>query len=290
LDEIEFIAFIVNLFLAISGGSIANYLTWIVLSFWITIQDSKSEEFFHKGFLELYKSGYGIWGAESENDTSNFIIPPIEKVQSIINEIIESRSLKPKTITAVGHSLGGSMAIICAYHIGKSLNESSITDIPINCVTFACPKTASPTVFENFKSLGINHYHYLNRGDVVPVIMSGIFTNGLGYENNHFLRMDPVNLNNLKPSNQLEASSPVSESWNEKLNGFIGEKAASGILGFMGYIEALVYSFRTQITFLARLASNSLSIVGYHSGDILKTKGVMISTKLGKVSMFFSYP
>ena len=47
-------------------------------------------------------------------------------------------------------------------------------------------------MFKSFKELGITHYHYLNRGDIVPIVAAGIFTNGLGIDNNHVLRLDPV--------------------------------------------------------------------------------------------------
>ena len=172
--------------IVVSGllGVFTNVALWFLFSnpvLSLLASSKKKEKVFQSGFLELYTT------------------PPTRPEQSslqadvydAIRETLAARK-EIKSITVSGHSLGASLTILAAHHAALTAKSLSKTPIPVNAITFACPKAGSPEVFKSFKELGITHYHYLNRGDIVPIVMTGIFTNGLGIDNNHVLRMDPV--------------------------------------------------------------------------------------------------
>jgi hypothetical protein len=144
--------------------------------------DTAKEKVFHIGFSELYRT---------QNEQSNGKKGDSPKA-SVYKAIKKYHKKGLQRITVGGHSLGASLAVIAAYHSAMTLRSYNKT-IPIHCITFSCPAVASPEVFKSFSKLNIKHYHYLNRGDPVPVVTTGIFTNGLGFPNNHVIRLDPTN-------------------------------------------------------------------------------------------------
>ena len=181
-----------QLFLNVLGGLGLNYGLWSLFAnpiLSLLARSRKKVKAFQSGFSELYTTPTIHPKATS----------PQRAVYDAIYDTIVKKKLKVKTITTAGHSLGASLAVLAAHHAALTVKDFSAKYgtpvVPVNCITFACPKVGSPEVFKSFKDLGITHYHYLNRGDIVPIVMTGVFTNGLGIDNNHVLRLDPEEVN-----------------------------------------------------------------------------------------------
>jgi len=166
-------------------GVLADYIAAIVIGDCIRRwYGTSKEKVFHIGFSELYRTQNELFNVPGDSPKAS-VFKAIEKYHNKSNFGL-------KRITVGGHSLGASLAVIATYHSAMTLRSFNKT-IPIHCITFSCPAVASPEVFKSFSKLNIKHYHYLNRGDPVPVVTTGIFTNGLGFPNNHVIRLDPTN-------------------------------------------------------------------------------------------------
>ena len=251
---------------------------------------------FQAGFSELYSTR-----PESPWDRS----PNLAVQEAILSPDFSTL----ERITIVGHSLGASLAVIAAFHVAKTRKNSSLPAVPIHLITFACPKVGTPAVFKQFSKLNITHYHYLNRGDIVPIIMTGIFTNGLGISNNHVLRLDPANLPQTIVKNLSQAENVTENVDASNLNHFnlsrsIGITYDPRMAQFAEYIYVPVlnlvrYSYLllsgAMSTLVIPFAELPLSIVRYlinfctislHSSLLGETvpdlKGVVSESKLDK--------
>jgi hypothetical protein len=260
-------ALIVSLVNSIFSGTVANILVWGLFSRLLILftSFSKKEKVFQTGFSELYTT---------DPDDGEYTRSPQKVVYDALYKYLVDPSTKKevKTITTSGHSLGASLAVVAAHHAGVTVKAFSqdfkkFPSIPVRCITFACPKVASAEVFKSFPQLNIEHYHYLNRGDIVPMAMTGIFTNGLGFDNNHVLRLDPANLDRpYEPSSpSLLASVP---------RGVWGLGDAAALLLFLKYTAG------------ESIAARFKGALGYPDPD---SRGVMKDKKLNKVhSKYYS--
>ena len=173
-------------------GVLSSVISWVLISnpiLSMLAKAEKKEKVFQSGFSQLYTT----------STVRPLAASPQRVIYNAIYDVVVAKKLEVKTITTAGHGLGASLSVIAAHHAALTVKQLAADHgtptIPITCVTFACPKLGSPEVFKSFKNMGITHYHYLNRGDIVPIVPSGRFTNGLGIDNNHVLRLDPEEVN-----------------------------------------------------------------------------------------------
>lgn len=89
-----------------------------------------------------------------------------------LREVIDKLGSNIKKITVTGHSLGAATAVVCGLDLAQYLERKQLP-AKVEIVSFACPKTGDSKLGKEFARLGVRHVHYLNRGDIVPIIMIG---------------------------------------------------------------------------------------------------------------------
>lgn len=115
------------------------------------------------------------------------------QVKSEICRLVELYADEELSITITGHSLGGSLATLCAYDIAKSkCNErpqgqpqelvhekeklSSLGPIPVSVITFAAPRVGNDAFRDRLEDLGVKVLRTVNIHDIVPKV-PGLFLN-----------------------------------------------------------------------------------------------------------------
>lgn len=235
------------------------------------LMNSAKKPVFRVGFSELYSTQAEIpW----ETSPKKAVFLAISKYK-----------LNLTTITIAGHSLGAALAVIAAHHAASSLkflNESSnnsISAVNIRLITFACPNVASPEVFKRFSASNITHFHYLNRGDIVPIIKTGIFTNGLGIPNNHVLRLDPVSLPNDETVDYGRRSNGPGATALNKVRLAIGGFMSSFLLPLIKLpISALSFAFHFFTLSIPHI---------FNPPNDPPVQGVIHKSKLKQVNIYF---
>lgn len=86
--------------------------------------------------------------------------------QQLLNEVFEYFKLRPKgRVIVSGHSLGGALAIICAYDIKQTCNMFEIT-----CASFAAPRVGNAKFTKAYKNAAINTYLFRYKNDTVTQV------------------------------------------------------------------------------------------------------------------------
>jgi triacylglycerol lipase len=68
-------------------------------------------------------------------------------------------------ITLTGHSLGGAIAVLCAYDLAKHLSSEIKV---LETYTFGAPRVGNRAFYKELAELVPNSWHYVNGADIVP--------------------------------------------------------------------------------------------------------------------------
>jgi len=130
----------------------------------------------HDGFASIYRDKL-----QNMEQFKEVTMAPREVVHHYIDKMYET-VLRPeqriRSITTVGHSLGGALATLSAYDIARYVRgkpdprEGHRSDSPpqVSCFAFAPPRVGNAAFAEDMKALGVRLLRIVNRGDVVPII------------------------------------------------------------------------------------------------------------------------
>jgi triacylglycerol lipase len=89
-----------------------------------------------------------------------------EHIRRSIATLLKTHCQGAKTIWVTGHSLGGALAILCAYDILKNVNLGPVPQL----YTFAGPRTGAPDFVRNFNAAIPVCNRIVNFMDVVPQV------------------------------------------------------------------------------------------------------------------------
>lgn len=95
-----------------------------------------------------------------------------DSVEKKIIQALSNYCLVGKNIITAGHSMGGALALIAAAQLNGVFlydkNNKACQLTIVNCYSFAAPKVGD-RIFSWFCGCeGINHYRFVNNGDLVP--------------------------------------------------------------------------------------------------------------------------
>lgn len=129
-----------------------------------------------RGFLSVYTS-------RVEGSTSNDLSAR-EQLWKELQRLVNLYNGEEISITIVGHSLGGALAVLSAYDIAqRHLITTSSTDgkstikvVPITGFTFGCPRVGNRAFRDECKRLQVKILRVVNKNDIVPQV-PGIFVN-----------------------------------------------------------------------------------------------------------------
>ena len=63
---------------------------------------------------------------------------------------------------AIGHSLGGALATLAAFDIGKHLQDSKVSDARVICYTFAAPRTGNHAFAREYNTMVPDTWSVIN--------------------------------------------------------------------------------------------------------------------------------
>ena len=150
-----------------------------------------------------------------------FMVGMLQLVDRILYAINLLNINNDKNIYITGHSLGGALATLCGFYLGKALLQNIIKNSEIKIVTFGAPIVGDCKLSDEIKDLINNQTIYLDRvyNKFDPVTMDvnkipGFEHVHIGY--NKFFKCNiggtPVNLKT------ADITSFKNESWFKKLN------------------------------------------------------------------------
>jgi hypothetical protein len=115
----------------------------------------------HQGFWRMY-----TMKVDAENGW-----PPAQVIEEILDTYIKRGSKMPRFVTT-GHSLGGALATVCAFHVAKYLNDNKVdkADIDVTAVTFSSPRVGNELFCKEMEELGVKALRVLNKDDFVPQV------------------------------------------------------------------------------------------------------------------------
>eukprot|EP00890_Picochlorum_soloecismus_P000103 jgi/Picsp_1/1093/NSC_04576-R1_alpha beta-hydrolase len=120
------------------------------------LRTTKSTPRVHKGFYEAW----------CKNDYNRKVM---EKLQEIYDEKVEQGSdIQKKHIYITGHSLGGALAVLCAYEASVLL-----PDVPLTVYTYGQPRVGNRAFSYDYNSRVIDHFSIINDQDPVARIPKG---------------------------------------------------------------------------------------------------------------------
>lgn len=123
-----------------------------------------------RGFWTLYTS--------SKDDGPHGKQSAAQQVREELLRLIEQYSRAEKrqlSITMTGHSLGGALALLSAFHVAScGVNKSAGATIPVSVISFAAPRVGNEAFKHRLEEAGVKALRVVNANDVVPKV-PGIF-------------------------------------------------------------------------------------------------------------------
>jgi len=157
-----------------------------IKGFWLSwFGDSSGKIVLQRGFKQLYTNDDDAASGNPDGQNRS----PQQRILDCVNNCLNTNSID--TVTISGHSLGSSLAEIAALDVAQNLEKLGKNGkVETRLVTFACPRTGSAAMGKEFNRLKVNHYHYLNRGDIVPIMSAPAF---IHYKDEYYheRRFDP---------------------------------------------------------------------------------------------------
>ena len=149
-------------------NEVKNFNIW--KSYWLAQFGAGEKIVLHRGFQRMYESckdaGTEL-GVKQEREP--------DSPQARCREALKNTLDIIDTVTITGHSLGAALSVVCGLDMAQQIEVLTKRPVKTRCVSFACHKVGGAAMAKEFKRLNIAHYHYLNRGDIVPCIMPGGF-------------------------------------------------------------------------------------------------------------------
>ena len=102
--------------------------------------------------------------------------PLIDRIIASVDDVLSSQDQRGYRLFITGHSLGGGLANLCAFHAAhlKDRGDKSVKHWPstIKALTFAAPVVGNDDFNKEYQSLEkkgvLRHIRVANQGDVVP--------------------------------------------------------------------------------------------------------------------------
>ncbi|GLJ34125.1 hypothetical protein SUGI_0685850 [Cryptomeria japonica] len=113
-----------------------------------------------KGFLGYYEEK-----GEYERDLS-----PKDIIGRTIKSLLEKYKGQRLRITVTGHSLGGALATMSAYHIKRLLKEIGEPSIPVTAFTFASPRVGNRAFANHIEEIGVKVLRVVVKHDLVTKV------------------------------------------------------------------------------------------------------------------------
>ena len=123
---------------------------------------------------------------------------PRTRIRKVVDKMLEEDRLGRVVMT--GHSLGASLAVVTALDIAEYIKvkqqelakkkqgsnaAAPIAEIPVEAVTFACPKVGNYRFIQALDDAKVKHYHHHNQGDFVPHL--GLFARFHSIPSEHYI-------------------------------------------------------------------------------------------------------
>ncbi|XP_062206666.1 phospholipase A1-II 5-like [Phragmites australis] len=104
-----------------------------------------------------------------------------DQLHAAVRELVAKYKNENLSIVCTGHSLGASLATLCAFDIAvNGVSKVGGADIPVTAIVFGSPQIGNPEFKKRFDELpNLRALHVRNKPDVIPLYPSGF----LGYAN-----------------------------------------------------------------------------------------------------------
>ncbi|CAD6237125.1 unnamed protein product [Miscanthus lutarioriparius] len=133
-----------------------------------------------RGHARVMKGWYLIYTSSDERSPFSKYSAR-EQLLAAVRELVARYKDESLSIVCTGHSLGASLATLCAFDIAvNGVSRVGGADIPVTAIVFGSPQIGNPEFKKRFEELpNLRALHVRNTPDLIPLYPSGL----LGYAN-----------------------------------------------------------------------------------------------------------